>query len=703
MKGLLKWSAIVVGAIVLLFVAAAILLPLFVNPNDYKQTLVTQVKERTGRDLRIDGDIELTVFPWIGVKVGKVALSNAAGFSPPVFASSNELAIRIKLLPLLFGEKDLDTVTVHGLTLNLARDARGRSNWDDLVKAGGEAGSAGGAASSGTSGASQGQAAAAFAIGGLDIENANLSWVDASKGQRFNIDNLSIRTGAIASGKPVDLELALDVKSGEPAVSGHVSASGTLDYEQQRQLARVQGLEIVGDFSGDGLPGGDARVRLAANVEHDGASKSLLVQKLALTAMDMQLTGDLRVSNIDSAPAANGNISIAEFNPKKLLAVFSKDGLQTSDPKALTRASLDATIGGKANQLMVKPLTIRLDDSTLAGEVSMPDVKAQALRFTLALDAIDVDRYLPPAKDASAAGAPAPATPGAAATRAGEAPNEALRKLNVDGKMTIGKLKAAKLNLSDVDVSVKAKDGVIRLNPLAAKLYEGRYSGDIVLDATGKSPRTTVNEKLVGVQAGPLLKDLQGQDRITGAANINIAMQATGASADEVQKTLNGNADFAFTDGAINGVNIARMIREASARIKGIKLPAEEVEQKTDFSELRGSVQMKNGIATNPDFMAMTPLLRINGKGTANLPAQSVDYRVTATVVKTLEGQGGEELKDLVGIPIPIHVTGSFDEPQYALDTEALVEAIGKSKVKNIIEEKVGDDRVKGLLKGLLK
>ena len=702
MKGLLKWLAIVVGAIVLVFVAAAILLPLLIDPNDYKQTLVAQVKERTGRDLSIDGDIDLTVFPWIGVKVGKVALSNAPGFTPPVFASSDELSIRVKLLPLLSRRLEMDTVTVHGLTLNLARDARGHSNWDDLVKAGGGAKSAGGAPSSGPSGSSQG-AAAALAIGGLDIENANLSWVDASKAQRFDIDNLSIQTGPIASGEPVDLKLALDVQASEPEVSGHVSAKGTLDYEQQRQLARVTGLEVIGEFTGKGLPGGDARVRLAANVEHDGASKSLLVDKLELTAKDMQLNGDLRVSNIDSAPAAKGNITIAEFNPKNLLAVLSKDGLQTADPKALTRASLKATIGGDANQLIVKPLTIRLDDSTLAGEVSLPDVKAQALRFSLALDAIDVDRYLPPARETPAATAPAPATPGAAATRAAQAPNEALRRLDVIGKMTIGKLKAAKLNLSDVEVSVKAKDGIIRLNPLGAKLYEGRYNGDILLDARGNAPRTTVDEKLVGVQAGPLLKDLQGQDRITGAANINIAMQATGATADEVQKSLNGNADFAFTDGAVNGVNIARMIREANARIKGIALPPEEVEQKTDFSELRGSLQVKDGIASNQDFTAMTPLLRINGKGTANLPAQSVDYRITATVVKTLKGQGGDELKDLVGIPIPIHVTGSFEQPKYALDTEALVEAVGKSKVKSIIEEKVGDDRVKGLLKGLIK
>jgi AsmA protein len=114
-------------------------------------------------------------------------------------------------------------------------------------------------------------------------------------------------------------------------------------------------------------------------------------------------------------------------------------------------------------------------------------------------------------------------------------------------------------------------------------------------------------------------------------------------------------------------------------------------------------VHIDNGIATNDDFTVMTPLLRINGKGTASLPAETVDYRVKATVVKTLKGQGGDELKDLVGIPIPIHVTGSFAEPSYALDTRELMQAMGKSKIQDAIEEKVGDDRVKGLLKGLFK
>ncbi len=142
MKGPLKWFGAVVGVIVVLIVSAAILLPLVIDPNDQKPAIVAQVKERTGRDLRIDGDIELSVFPWIGVELGKVALGNAAGFDNPVFASTDRISIRVKLLPLLSKRLEMGTVTVHGLTLNFARDARGRSNWDDLAEVGSDAGGA---------------------------------------------------------------------------------------------------------------------------------------------------------------------------------------------------------------------------------------------------------------------------------------------------------------------------------------------------------------------------------------------------------------------------------------------------------------------------------------------------------------------------------------------------------------------------------
>jgi AsmA protein len=340
MKGPLKWIAAVVGVVVLLVVSAVILLPILIDPNDHKPEIIAQVKERTGRDLRIDGDIELSVFPWIGVELGKVELSNAVGFDNPVFASTDKVSIRVKLLPLFSKRLEMDTVTIHGLNLNLAKDGGGRNNWDDLARAGqghgdsSGAGEGGSSAPSGSRGSSDGSPAAALAIGGLDIDDANLTWHDATKNQSLEVRKLNLQTGAIAAGAPVDLSLDLDVQVGDPAVSGHITARGRLDYDQDRQIARVDDLRVESEFSGEPFTGGSARIALGADIVHDGVENSLVIEELELEAEDMKLTGQMRVANTHTVPEAKGSIRIDEFNPKKLHAVFS-----SSPRRALRRGT----------------------------------------------------------------------------------------------------------------------------------------------------------------------------------------------------------------------------------------------------------------------------------------------------------------------------------------------------------------------------
>ena len=86
MSRILKIALIVLGAVVALIVAAAIALPLFFDPNDYKDELAAAVQEKTGRELSIPGDIELSVFPWLGAKLGQTSLANAEGFGDQPFA-----------------------------------------------------------------------------------------------------------------------------------------------------------------------------------------------------------------------------------------------------------------------------------------------------------------------------------------------------------------------------------------------------------------------------------------------------------------------------------------------------------------------------------------------------------------------------------------------------------------------------------------
>ena len=116
-----------------------------------------------------------------------------------------------------------------------------------------------------------------------------------------------------------------------------------------------------------------------------------------------------------------------------------------------------------------------------------------------------------------------------------------------------------------------------------------------------------------------------------------------------MKQTLNGKLGFAFTDGAVKGFNLAAMLRKAQAQLNGQPAPEETGPNQTDFSELSGTASVTNGIMRNRDLLAKSPLLRVQGEGDIDLPKETLDYLVTAKVVKSIEGQGGKDLADLKG------------------------------------------------------
>ncbi len=677
MKKLFKILAIAVVVVVVLIGGAAVVLPMLVDPQDIKAELSTKVKEQTGRDLNIPGEVGLSVFPWLGVKLGVVELGNAKGFSDAHFARIEKVNVRVKIMPLLSSRLEMDTVTLHGLSLNLERDKNGHTNWDDLAGKG----KAEGSADSGHS--DSGEAMGALAIGGLDIRNANLSFKDVQAGQAFAIKNLSMKTGPVRSGEPLDIDLGFDLNSANPPITGQVTGSAQVDVNPDAQQVKLSELKIDADLKGKTLPGGEAKVSLQAQAMFDGKKQQLNVSELLLSALDLKVSGALTASELDKGGQLAGQLEVAEFNPRTLLKALGQPELEMADAKALTRLSLKTSLSGNNKSVSLKPLTVKLDESTLNGELRVVDIQRAALRFALALDQIDVDRYLPPPKEGEGAKA---ATPGAAAGKAGELPLETLRGLDVDGTFKVGKLKVAKLNISDASVHLKANKGLIQMNPITANLYEGGYTGNIALDARKDKPKLSLDEKLAKVQIGPLLKDLQGEDKLTGTANLSAKLTAVGTTEDAVKRTLNGNMAFQFLDGSINGVNLAEMIRSAKASILGGKSAATSGPQKTDFAEITGTAKVKNGLVMNPDLSAKSPLLRLSGKGQASLPAETIDYKATATVVASSQGQGGKDLQDLAGVPIPVHITGTFTDPKYGLDMAALGQALVGSKVKDLVK-----------------
>ncbi len=681
----LKIVLIIIGLVVILAVAGAVALTLAFDPNDYKDQISSRVEEATGRKLEIQGDIGLTYFPWLGVEVGAMKMANAPGFGEQPFARIDQAQIRVKLLPLFRREVEMDTVTLEGLALHLARDTKGRTNWEDLLAAGAKP-------EKGEQPAEQEPPAlAALAIGGVQLQEARIVWDDRQANNRYTLNQVNLTTGALEPGAPVDVDLDFILLSTSPKLQGPVSFRSTVQVNPFSGSYALRGTRVTTQLKGEGLPGGRLNAELAADIHADLIKQRLKVAGMKLSTLGLQVQSELEGEQIlRPAPRLKGSVQVATFSPRDVLEALGTK-VQTADADVLAKASMKAQLNGTTRDLNVEGIEAKLDDTTLKGSMNLKGAAKPSVRYELEVDRIDADRYLPP-PPAQESEAPKGATPGAAAAAGGEAlPLEALRSFNAQGTVRIRELKIYNLRTRDIVLTTNARDGLVRLNPVQAKLYEGEYQGNIQVDARkarGANPRFSLNESLRNVQAGPLLKDLTGKDRITGTANVTLKLNGQGETEKGMRRTLNGATAFTFTDGAIKGVNIAKLIREAYAKYKGLPPPPDAPEQ-TDFTVLKGTGRIVKGVLRNRDLTAKSPLLRLNGDGKVDLVREKVDYTLSASVVGSLKGQGGEALSELKDVTIPILIKGDLSDPSFGIDMKRLFEERAKEELKEKLMDKL--------------
>ena len=698
MRRLFKIVGIILGVLLALVVVAVLLIPLWFDPNDYKDQIVGMVERQTGREVTIEGELDLSVFPWLGVEVGRVRMANAQGFGDEPMVRVENADIRVKLVPLLLRrEVEMDTVRLEGVVLNLARDQAGRTNWEDLT-------AAPEAPPQETGGG--GRALGDLALGGIRITNATVNWDDRSTGARYTLTRANLQSGAIVPGRPFDLSLEFDFETREPALNGHVTLAGEASIAPDAGRYQLHGTRLTALVKGKDLPPDGVAGQLTGDITADLNQQTLSLPDLALTVAGINARGSLQGKSILDAPAVQGALRVAEFNPRELLQRLGQTAPDTADPEALRRARADLKLAASTQDARFDEITVQLDGSTLTGQAAVRDFAKPAITFDLALDNIDVDRYLPPPSQEEP---PPAATPtGAAGTAEEVLPVELLRGLNLNGTLRIGQVKVSGLRANNIQLKLAAKDGVLRMQPATAELYQGKYEGNMSLDVRGAAPRLAVNDKLTGVQAGPLLKDLAGKEWISGTANVSAQLNAVGLTPEAIRGSLNGNASFAFRDGAVQGINIAQLIRQAQASLKGQQAPP--AANQTDFSELTGTLNITDGVVRNRDLSVKSPLLRVTGEGmVVDLKTEQVDYLVNAVLVGSLEGQGGKELEELKGVTIPVRVGGTMSDLAFRLDLEKALGAKVRGKVQERVEKEREelkerlDKKLQEGLKGLLR
>lgn len=709
MNKILKYTLIGTGSVVGVAVAGAAYVAATFDPNDYKDEIVKAVKDGKQRELRLDGDITLSFFPNIGANLGKVSLSEFK--SAEQFAAIDSARVSLALMPLLSGKAVVDEVAISGLQATLIKRRDGTTNIDDLLS------------KSETKPEQKQQVE--FDIAAVSIEKTALTYRDEGTGAQYAIKDFNLHTGRIANGVPSKIDLSAAVQANQPKLDIATQLKTTLTFDLDKQLYKLEGLDL--QASGSALDIGNLKLQAGGDVSADVSAQQYGTQnfsvkasgtkgkdafevaldapKIAVTkdsfsgdklALSARLNGANDITSTLALPSIQGNARA--FGSKAL--TLSVDAKGDALPGKQVKSEMKGSFAFDADKEHV--------DVELAGGLLQSQVKAKvavngfanpAIRFDVDVDQFDADLYMPKkAAEGSKAGAAKESGP--------EQPIDlsALRSLNLEGSLHIGALKVANVKTSNLKLEMKAHNGQLNIAPLSANLYKGSVNGSVSVNAQA-TPVIAVNQMLSGIDIAALTKDAADFDTLEGRGNVGMNLTMRGDTVSAMKQALNGTMSLNLADGAIKGINIAKKLRDAQGMLgkASSQTSSADSAEKTDFSELKASFKVNNGVAHNDDLSLKSPLLRLSGNGDIDIGRDSMNYLAKATLAKTLEGQGG---KDTVGgLTVPVRVSGPFADLKYTLDFGAMVGEAAKQKVeakKEEIKTKV-QEQLKDSLKGLFR
>lgn len=734
--------------LLLIIVALGFALTHLFDPNDYKDEIRKLARDKAHVELTLNGDIGWSLFPWLGLELHEASIATLNNPKVP-FADLQMLGLSVRVLPLLRREVQMSDVRVEGLNLTLTRDANGHGNWEDIGKPLPQPTVAGASASTPTetpaatpANSEASERSVKLDIDSLTVNNARVLYTDEKAGQTYGAESIQLSTGPVHEGANIALKASAFLSASQPNIKARTELTGELRFDRKLKRYNLEDMRLSGETSGEPLSGktltfvaqGQVLVDLAANV----ASWS----GLKVSANQLRALGELNVRDLDKAPQVSGGLSIAQFDLRSFLDGIGHPLPATADPAAFKKLELVTRLQGTQNSLALEDLAVKLDDSTFTGRVAVDDFAKQALRMRLKADTFNADRYLP-AKSEEAKGATAArqaevkqqeatAVAGAGTTPLPDAPTQVawsndkllpvdrLRALDLQADLSFGALTLDKLPISDAQLTASGQAGLVTLQTLRGGLYNGTFEAKGTVDVRPAVPQIGVNAKISRVPVEHFIKR-ESPDQappVKGLLTLNSDLTATGNSQKALVDNLNGNASFTINDGVLVNANLEQQLCQAIATLNRKQLSGEQRGKDTPFQELRGSLVVRNGVASNPDLKARIPGLTVNGHGDLDLRVLGMDYNVGVIVEgdqRAMPDPACQVNERFTGVEVPLRCRGPLELGAKAcrLDQDGLGKVAAKlagnrlkDKIDEKLEEKLGDKvspELKDALKGLFK
>jgi uncharacterized protein involved in outer membrane biogenesis len=491
----------------------------------------------------------------------------------------------------------------------------------------------------------------------------------------------------------------------QPQMSGTLAAKNLqVSGAALKQPVTISGVELA--LSPEAVRSNDFTVTTAgtavtmqATVTQYATANPQIAAKLRANGADVDdLLGIARAYGIKAVEGTKGSgrlsIDVQATGPAKNAGAMSFSGTGTltevrvemptlGTPAAIHKADLRFS----QNQATLQNLSGTLGSMNATGSATLHNFAAPQVDFTLAVDKLNLNE-LP---TWFAAGRPA--APSLVPT-AHAAEETLLAKAVGHGKATIGTVLYDQLVLNNVKSEATLDHGVIKLTPLTADVYGGTQSGSIVIDMRPNPVQYAVNTRMEKVDADKLISSTTSLKQILYGllmANANATFRS-GATSDQIARSLNGNITVDLRDGKIAKMDLGYAI----ANVGRFLSTGKKMQPFTNLVSLTGHFDVHDGVAQTNDMKLIIEGATLAATGAANLVDQTLDMRMVAVLSKEQSAAVGgtrvggymmTALADKNGqLVIPLVVNGTFLSPRFAPD----VQRVAELKMQQTISDPLG-------------
>ena len=726
-----RYVALAIVGLLILAVAAVAIAVAVIDPNTYKPQIEKVVENKTNLDLILAGDIGWSFIP-LGLELNDVE----ATLEDERLVKLDQLVAQVSFWSLVTMSPRVDTFLLSGLDANLSVDKNGTGNWTRIMPEGEEQPQQEEPAAPAETAAEQPENSGTseplnFNVESVDISNARVHYEDKGTGQAVTLEDFTVNASEITLGSSFPLNVSFRFATNQPQFEVQGDISARLAANEALNEFGVSDLEAIFDMNGEPFGGESVRAEIAGSLEANLENETATLNGFTASLADLTLNTDLTVNGFGDKPKLEGSLSIDEFSLKALLAALGQPAIETEDPDVMKAVAFSTNIGGPAGTVELSDLTISLDDTTFQGNASYA-LANSAIGLNLQGNAINADRYLPPASEeqTEAAAEEAPQGGGAPAEEGDLLPLDTLRSLALDINLGLGELIVSNLTIKEIKSVITARNGVLEVQDFSGKLYEGSFGAKVTLDARTDNPKWTIGSKVNNVQTLPLLTDLAEVDMLAGGANLSVDVNTTGNRISALRSNAKGDINFNLAEGEFTRMNLTRMACQGIALANQESLSTSDWGTSTPFNDMKGTLKIDGNTLNNTDLVAALAGMRLEGDGTVDLAASDLDYEVGLRIVGEIHRDEACRVTEYVeNVVIPVECRGDFAEDPAGLcsfdgsrfrDTlktiaanaakakarEKVDEAKSKAedKVSEKLKEKLGDEsgeKVKDALKGL--